>query len=224
VEEPRLSAAQLLIAEAIMTTSQSAAPHVDLDQLVHHTELPRTRLSSAIDPWIRRVGEIFSWVWVVLVAVITVNVIMRYVLGKGLVQFEEAQWHLYAIGFLLGLAYCLESDDHVRIDVLAERWRPTTVAWVELYGIVLLLIPFLLLVLWYAVPFIAYSFRIGEVSEAPGGLPLRWAIKSVLLIAFALLALATASRLSRVIASLFGPRERQAQATQQPHTEARHAH
>lgn len=182
----------------------AGAPHIDLDQLVHHTELPRTRLSQAIDPWLRRIGEMFSWVWVVLVAVITVNVVMRYVLGKGLVQFEELQWHLYAIGFLLGLAYCAESDDHVRIDVLAEKWGRATVAWIELYGIVLLLIPFLLIVLWYSVPFIAYSFRIHEVSEAPGGLPFRWAIKAVLLIAFVLLALATVSRLSRVLSLLFG--------------------
>jgi TRAP-type mannitol/chloroaromatic compound transport system permease small subunit len=182
----------------------AGAPHLDLDQLAHHVELPKTRLSEAIDPWIRRVGEAFSWVWVLLVAVITVNVVMRYILGKGLIQFEEAQWHLYAIGFMLGLAYCLESDDHVRIDVLSEKWSLATVAWVELYGIVLLLIPFLLLVLWYSVPFIAYSFRIGEVSEAPGGLPFRWAIKSLLFIAFALLALATASRLSRVLSCLFG--------------------
>jgi TRAP-type mannitol/chloroaromatic compound transport system permease small subunit len=189
---------------ALQQQPGAGAPHLDIDQLVHHAELPTTALSRAIDPWIRRIGEVFSWVWVVLVAVIAVNVVMRYVLGKGLVQFEEAQWHLYAIGFLLGLAYCVESDDHVRIDVLSEKWSRATGAWVELYGIVLLLIPFLLLVLWYAVPFIAYSFSIREVSEAPGGLPLRWAIKSVLLIAFALLAFATASRLSRVIAFLFG--------------------
>ncbi len=182
----------------------AGAPHLDLDQLVHHTELPQTRLSEAIDPWIRRVGEIFSWVWIVLVAVITVNVIMRYILGKGLVQFEELQWHLYAIGFMLGLAYCLESDDHVRIDVLSEKWSLTTVTWIELYGIVLLLIPFLAIVLWYSAPFIAYSFRISEVSEAPGGLPFRWAIKAVMFIAFALLALATVARLSRVLSQLFG--------------------
>jgi len=182
----------------------AGAPHIDLDKLVHHTELPRTRLSAAIDPWIRRIGEAFSWVWVVLVAVVTVNVVMRYILGKGLVQFEEAQWHLYAIGFMLGLAYCAESDDHVRIDVLAEKWGRATVAWIELYGIVLLLIPFLAIVLWYSVPFIAYSFRIQEVSEAPGGLPFRWAIKAVMFVAFLLLALATASRLSRVLSFLFG--------------------
>lgn len=183
------------------------APHVDLDQLVHHVELPRTRLSEALDPWIRRIGEVFSWVWVVLVAVVTVNVIMRYVLGRGLVQFEEAQWHLYALGFMLGLAYCDASDDHVRIDVLSDRWSLATRTWIELYGIVFLVIPFFAIMLWYSLPFVAYSFSIKEVSEAPGGLPFRWAIKSVMFIAFALLALTTASRLSRVLSLLFGARE-----------------
>jgi len=179
-------------------------PQLDLDQLVHHVDLPRTALSEALDPPIRKIGEVFSWVWLLLVAVITVNVIMRYVLGKGLVQFEEAQWHLYALGFMLGLAYCDVSDDHVRIDVLSERWSLTTRTWIELYGIVFLVIPFLAIMLWYSAPFIAYSFSIKEVSEAPGGLPFRWAIKSVLLIAFVLLALTTLSRLSRVLSLLFG--------------------
>lgn len=182
-------------------------PHLDLDQMVHHVELPRTRLSQALDPWIRRIGEAVSWIWLALVAVVTVNVVMRYLLGRGLVQFEEAQWHLYAVGFMLGLAYCDASDDHVRIDVLSDRWSLATRTWIELYGIVFLMMPFFAIMLWYSAPFLAYSFSIREVSEAPGGLPFRWAIKSVLFIAFALLALTTASRLSRVISFLFGERD-----------------
>lgn len=79
--------------------------------------------------------------------------------------------------------------------------------WVELLGIVFLLIPFITLVLWYAVPFVLYSWELGEVSEAPGGLPYRWLIKAVLFIGFALLALATLSRLSRVCALLFTKKE-----------------
>jgi TRAP-type mannitol/chloroaromatic compound transport system permease small subunit len=59
-------------------------------------------------------------------------------------------------------------------------------------------------VLWYSVPFVAYSFRINEISEAPGGLSYRWAIKAFLFIGFALLAAATLSRLSRVLKALFG--------------------
>jgi TRAP-type mannitol/chloroaromatic compound transport system permease small subunit len=182
-------------------------PTLALEQLVHPVELPRTALSEALDPVIRRIGDAISWIWLALVVVVTVNVIMRYVLGRGLVQFEEAQWHLYAIGFMLGLAYCDGSDSHVRIDVLSGGWSLETRTWIELYGIVFLLIPFLAIVIWYSVPFIAYSFSIREVSEAPGGLSLRWAIKSVLFIAFLGLALTTASRLSRVLSFLFGARE-----------------
>lgn len=185
--------------------TDSAPPlHFDLDRLQHHTELPHTAFSRAIDPLVRGIGKLSSWLWVVLVAVITINVLLRHVAGRGLIEFEELQWHIYAAGFLLGLGWVLESDDHVRIDVLHEHWRFRTQCWVELGGLLLALLPFILLVLWYSVPFIAYSFRIDEVSEAPGGLAHRWAIKSFLFVGFLILGLAALSRLTRVVVALFG--------------------
>lgn len=168
-----------------------------------HTELPETRFSRRLDPLMRGVGKLSSYIWVVLVAVITINVLMRYVIGKGLIEFEEGQWHLYAIGFLLALAWGVEADDHVRIDVISDRFAFRTKCWIELVGIVIVLLPFVALVVWYTAPFVAYSWRVGEISEAPGGLPYRWAIKSVLLIGFVLLGLAAFSRLTRVAAALF---------------------
>lgn len=180
------------------------ASRLDLDHLLHHTELPQTGISRPLDTLVRRIGEAGSWVWVVLIAAVTVNVLLRYVLGKGLIEFEEIQWHLYAIGFLIGLSYTMESDDHVRIDMLYEKWSLTTKAWMELFGLLLFLLPFIALILIYAVPFIGYSFSIGEVSESPGGLPLRWAIKAFLFIGFALLAVTAFTRLLRVTALLFG--------------------
>lgn len=179
-------------------------PDLELDRLSHHTELPQTVVSRAIDPLVRGVGRLSSWLWVVLVAVITVNVLLRHVAGRGLIEFEELQWHIYAVGFLLGLAWVLETDDHVRIDVLHEHWQFRTKCWVELGGLLLALLPFILVVLWYSLPFIAYSFRINEISEAPGGLSHRWAIKAVLFAGFLMLGLAALSRLSRVVAALFG--------------------
>lgn len=176
----------------------------DLQYLVHHAQLPHTAASLALDRIIRAVGSGISWIWLVLIAVIMLNVTMRYAFGEGRIEFEEIQWHLYSIGFLIGLAYCLEADDHVRVDIVYERLSLKTKAWFELFGIVLLLIPFLVLVVVYAIPFITYSISINEVSEAPGGLPLRWAIKAVLLIGFVLLGIAALSRLSRVTAHLFG--------------------
>ena len=170
-------------------------------------ELPTTPLSRRLDAWIRRIGDAVSWLWLALLGVVVLNVVLRYAFGEGRIEFEEIQWHLYATGFLVALAYGVESDDHVRVDFLRTRMSPRLQAWVELYGILLLLLPFVALVLVYAVPFIGHSFAQSEVSAAPGGLPFRWAIKSMLFVGFALLGLAALSRLLRVGAFLFGDRE-----------------
>ncbi|MCP5041281.1 MAG: TRAP transporter small permease subunit [bacterium] len=166
--------------------------------------LPHTRLSLRLDRLVRRVGDAASWVWLALLATIVVNVVMRYVFGEGRIEFEELQWHLYATGFLVALGYGVESDDHVRVDFLRGRLGLRMQAWVELYGITLLLLPFIALVLFYCVPFVEYSWRTGEVSPAPGGLPFRWFIKACLFGGFMLLLLAVWSRLCRVASFLFG--------------------
>ncbi len=190
--------------------------HVDIDHLLHHTRLPHTTLSHALDVIVRRIGEAISWIWIALLAVIIVNVTVRYVFGQGQIEFEEIQWHLYAIGFLIGLSYCFQADDHIRVDILHDRMSLRTQAWVELSGIIFFLLPFVALVLYYAVPFVSYSWSVSETSDAPGGLPARWAIKSTLIIGFVLLGMSTLSRLTRITALLFGfPRAKsQQQQTQ----------
>lgn len=184
------------------TELKAPLDHLELDRIAHHTCLPETAVSRIFDKVINLIGELFSWTWVVLMAVIIVNVLMRYVLGEGRIEFEELQWHLYALGWLVGLSYCFVADDHVRVDLVHEHLSVRTQAWIELLGISFLLAPFLMVVLWYSIPFISYSFELGEVSEAPGGLAYRWIIKAVLFIGTALLTLATVSRLSRVITLL----------------------
>ena len=166
-------------------------------------ELPETPFSRLIDPVLDRIGSVVSWIWVVLLAVIVCNVVLRYALAEGRIEFEEIQWHLYSVGFMLGLGYALQHDAHVRVDVLHERFRPTTQAWIDLYGIVLFLFPFIALMLIYGVPFVVDSFVTGEISSSPGGLPYRWAIKSVLVIGFALLGVAALSRVTRLWKFLF---------------------
>lgn len=178
-------------------------PHLDLDKLMHHTELPETGFSRAVDPFVRVVGQWSSLLWPALVVIITVNVVMRYVFGRGLIEFEELQWHIYAVGFMLGLAWVLQLDDHVRIDLLHEHFKFRNQCWVELIGILVALLPFIAVVIWYAIPFVSYSFTINEISEAPGGLSHRWAIKAMLPFAFLVLGVAAVSRLTRVLAALF---------------------
>ncbi len=175
----------------------------DVQQSLHDA-LPETRLSLRLDAMIRKIGELVSWVWVALLATIVLNVVMRYAFGEGRIEFEELQWHLYAVGFLVGVVYGVESDDHVRVDFVRSRLGLRMQAWVELYGILLLLFPFVALILHSSIPLIQYSWNAGEVSAAPGGLPFRWLIKGALFVGFALLGVAGFSRLLRVSSFLFG--------------------
>ena len=166
--------------------------------------LPRTRLSGALDRLVNGVGHAISWVWGVLMLVIVANVTLRYAFGSGHVELEELQWHLYSMGFLAGLSYCVSADAHVRVDVLRERLRPRLQIWLELYGILLLLLPFVALIVWFGVPFAFEAFASGEVSQSPGGLSYRWLIKATLPLGFLLLLLSALARLLRVGSALFG--------------------
>ena len=166
--------------------------------------LPETGLSRRIDPFLTWVGQSISWLWLVLLATIILNVVLRYVFGEGRIEFEEFQWHLYSTGFLLGIGYTFQVDGHVRVDVVHERLPDRVKAWLELYGILLCVLPFVALILIFTVPFVQISFELGEISPSPGGLPFRWLIKSMLFVGFALLLLAAISRLSRVWVYLFG--------------------
>jgi TRAP-type mannitol/chloroaromatic compound transport system permease small subunit len=166
--------------------------------------LPQTAFSRRVDPLLAKVGQWASWLWAILLVIIMANVIIRYAFDMGRIEFEEIQWHLYSAGFLLGLSYAYQADAHIRVDVLHERLSPRRRAWIELYGILLFLLPFIALILIYSVPFVVSSFRYGEVSQAPGGLPYRWVIKAMLPLGFALLLVAVLSRMTRVWALLFG--------------------
>lgn len=165
--------------------------------------LPHTRFSSAIDRLISVIGEAASWLWAVLLAVIVINVIIRYAFDSGRIEFEELQWHIYSAGFLIALSFGLQADSHIRVDVVRTRLSPRMQAWIELYGLILLLLPFILFVLVYAAPFVINSFLDQEVSSSPGGLPYRWLIKSMMIVGFLLLLIAALSRLTRVWAFLF---------------------
>ena len=167
-------------------------------------DLPLPPSAARIESWVRAIGNGLSWIWLILVAVIVLNVILRYALSEGHIELEEMQWHLYAIGFLGGLSLAVVDDRHVRVDFLRERMSPRLRAWVELYGLLLLLLPFCLLVVIFSIPFAVDAWQASEVSSSAGGLPGRWIIKSTLPLAMLLVGWAALGRLIRVGHELFG--------------------
>ena len=166
--------------------------------------LPATRFSNAIDGVIQRIGELASWLWLMLLAIIIINVALRYLLGRGYILFEELQWHLYGAAWLLALAFVFKHDAHVRVDVLAVRLRPRTRAWIELLGLLFLLLPFALFIVIESIPFVTTAYQLHEISPSPGGLSHRWIIKAFIPLSFGLLALTAFARLLRCTALLFG--------------------
>jgi len=146
-----------------------------------------TRVADGIDALSIAVGSAAAWLYPLLVVVMVVNVALRYGLGRGFIELEELQWHLYAAAFLLGFAYTYAVDEHVRVDLLHDRFSARTRAWIELLGCIFLLIPFTWIVTTSAFEFFWRSYELGERSPMPSGLPFRFVIKFVLFAALGLL-------------------------------------
>jgi TRAP-type mannitol/chloroaromatic compound transport system permease small subunit len=163
---------------------------------------PNPLFSRVLDRVVDFIATIAHATWIILVGIILANVVMRYFLGGSIIALEELQWHLYAFGFMVGLSYTLVHDQHVRVDVLAEHWPKRRRAWIEIFALLVLVIPFAGVILYDSIEFIEFSIRLNERSRSPGGLPYRWILKSVIPLAMGLLILAALARTARMIALL----------------------
>lgn len=163
-------------------------------------------LASGIDWFNERLGRLVLWLTLAMVLVGSYNALVRYFLtdlGLSSNAYLELQWYLFSLVFLLGAAYTLKHDAHVRVDVLYSRLSPRGRAWIDLLGTVLFLIPFCLVMLLTSWSFVAGSWAVREVSPDPGGLA-RYPIKAVILVGFVLLLLQGVAMLIRQIAVLRG--------------------
>lgn len=161
-----------------------------------------SKFCDGLDAFVRSIGHVVMWANFVLIFVIILQVVLRYGFGRGLVVLEEVQWHLYALGIMIGASYAMMMDSHIRVDIiharLSEKWK---LRW-DLFGIVFLLLPFIIMIFHQSLDFVYESWRVNEHSDAPMGLPWRWLIKSVIPISFGLLFVATISRLVRLVVQL----------------------
>ena len=147
------------------------------------------KISLLIDNLNEKIGVATAWLTTVLVLVVCYDVFTRYILNKSSIAVQELEWHLFAVIFLLGAAYTLKHDRHVRVDVLYSKFSPKTRAWINLLGSLVFLIPFAILIIIASKNFVGSSFMINETSANPGGLPARFVLKACIPIAFFLLLL-----------------------------------
>ena len=198
--------------------SQPSPPEITLDleqaesasARAQRLEFPRTWPSDIIEKVLGFLAGIVNWIWVVLMLIIVTTVTMRRFVGGNTVWAEETQWHLFAVGYMLGIGFAIMYDSHVRVDVVAAQLGARLRAWIELLTIVLIIFPLCWLMIDYGYIAAERAFMRNERSSNVGGLANRWAIRGVIVLAFGVIALAAFARLMRVTAFLFGfPRPRQ---------------
>lgn len=124
-----------------------------------------------------KVGRAASWLTTVLVLLVVIDVIFRYLFNTSKAWTIEMEWHLFALIFLFGSGYALKYDRHVRVDLFYSRFSGRDKALVNLIGGLIFLIPWCLLVIYSAWGYAMQSYRIGEGSPDPGGLPVFYVIK-----------------------------------------------
>lgn len=133
-----------------------------------------------------KTGSIIQWLTTIMVAVVCIDVITRYLFKNSSVAIQELEWHLFSLIFLLGAAYTLKADRHVRVDVFYSNFSERNKALVNFIGILLFLIPFSIVIISGSFNFVMNSFRILETSPDPGGLPARFLLKACIPISFIL--------------------------------------
>jgi len=161
------------------------------------------KLSQLIDWLNERVGKGAFWLVLIMTLISAGNAVVRFTINYSSNGLLEIQWYLFAAIFMLCSPYTLLKNEHVRIDVISSRFSPRGLAIIDIIGTLFFLLPMVIVVLWLSLPLVADSYHINEMSSNAGGL-IRWPVKILLPIGFALLALQGISELIKRIAFLAG--------------------
>lgn len=160
-------------------------------------------LSAVIDRVNEIIGKAVSWLILVAVLVSATNAVVRKTMNVSSNAWLELQWYLFGAAFLLAAAYTLKQNEHIRIDVVYGAFSRRVQHWIDLFGHLFFLMPFVVLMLYFLVPYTLRSYTSGEVSTNSGGLII-WPAKALLLGGFALLALQGISEIIKKIAVMRG--------------------
>jgi TRAP-type mannitol/chloroaromatic compound transport system permease small subunit len=156
---------------------------------------PQKAMTRFFDAISRRIGLLNEWTgravaWLTagLVALVCFDVVIRYLFSETQAWIMELEWHMFSLIFLLGAGYAFRHDRHVRVDLFYANFSPRDKALVNISGNILFLIPWCVLIIYSSFGYAVRSYRIGETSPDPGGLPALYLIKfSIVLGVFLLL-------------------------------------
>ena len=139
-------------------------------------------LTRAIDRFTDFTGRLVSWLTVVMVFVVLTVVVTRYFLQVGSIALQETVTYLHCLVFLMGLAFTLKHDGHVRVDIFYRDFGPKSKATVNLIGGILFLVPVCFLIFFTSLDYVLASWAIQETSAENNGLPFVYLLKTLMLL------------------------------------------
>ncbi|NBW00470.1 MAG: TRAP transporter small permease subunit [Betaproteobacteria bacterium] len=135
-----------------------------------------------------RIGQAASLLALVIIVLMACNVLLRYSLSLGTVWAQELEWHLLAALILFGMSYALLRGDNVRVDIFYSKYSAQTKRWVDIASAVLTMV-IAVIMITLSWKYVGQSYAIAEKSPDPGGIPMRWLLKSLLPLGYGLLLL-----------------------------------
>jgi len=163
------------------------------------------RSAQVINELNELVGRCVSWLTLAMVLVTFTIVCLRYLFDLSWVGLQESIIYMHSLVFLLGAAYTLKHNGHVRVDIVYQRCTPRVKAWIDFFGTLLLLLPVAGFIFWSSWEYVLDSWEISEESRNSGGLPIVYLLKSCLLLMSVLLVLQGIAILFEKIIDLFQP-------------------
>jgi TRAP-type mannitol/chloroaromatic compound transport system permease small subunit len=160
-------------------------------------------LARAIDRMNEFIGKWVGWLILASILISAGNAIIRKLFNSSSNAWLELQWYLFGAAFLLAAAFTLKQGEHIRIDVVYGAFSRRKQHWIDLFGHVFFLMPFVILMIAFFIPYFLLSFRTGEVSTNAGGLII-WPAKLFLLVGFLLLGIQGISEIIKKIAVMTG--------------------
>lgn len=164
---------------------------------------PLLALSRLIDKVTTAIGKAVIWFILLAVLVSAGNAIVRKVFNYSSNAWLELQWYLFGASFMLAAAYTLCQNEHVRVDVFYATRSRKTQHWIDLFGHVVFLLPFVMLMAWLLWPYTVQAFQNGDVSSNAGGLII-WPARALILAGFVLLCFQALSEIIKKIAVIKG--------------------
>jgi TRAP-type mannitol/chloroaromatic compound transport system permease small subunit len=160
-------------------------------------------ISRAIDAVNDRLGVVANWLVLAACLISAGNAMSRYAFDLSSNAWLEIQWYLFAAIVMFGASYTLKMNEHVRVDIVYTHLSERGKEWLDMVGTAVFLVPSMLTIAWYSVPFFLQSWQVQEISGNAGGL-LRWPVKIMVPLGFTLVALQGISEIIKRAASLRG--------------------